>query len=43
MCKIWDKHRSETDSINYSIEIFYWSYLFSGKNVHRQKELFKTL
>ena len=43
--KIWDYNRSETDSINRSIEIFDWSYLFSGKNkVHEQVELFnKTL
>ena len=43
--KIWDYNRSETDSINRSIEIFDWSSLFSGKNVHEQEvELFnKTL
>ena len=42
--KIWDYNRSETDSINSSIEIFDWSYLFSGKNMHEQVELFsKTL
>ena len=42
--KIWDQNRSETDSINCSIEIFGWSYLFSDKNVHEQAELFdKTL
>ena len=29
--KIWDYNRSETDSVNHSIEIFDWSYLFSGK------------
>ena len=29
--KIWDLSRSETDSINRSIEIFDWSYLFSGR------------
>ena len=38
--KIWDYNRSETDSINCPIEIFYWSYLFSGKYVHEQLELF---
>ena len=38
--KISDYNRSETDSINRSIEIFDWSYLFSGKNVHEQVELF---
>ena len=42
--KIWDYNRSETDSINRSIEIFDWPSLFSGKNVHEQVELFnKTL
>ena len=42
--KIWDYNRSETDSINRSIEIFDWSSLFSGKNVHEQVEVFnKTL
>ena len=42
--KIWDYNRSETDLINHSIEIFDWSKLFSGKNVHEQVELFnKTL
>ena len=42
--KTWDYNRSETDSINPSVEIFDWSYLFSGKNVHGQVELFnKTL
>ena len=35
--KIWDYNRSETDSINGSIEIFDWFLnLFSGKNVHEQ-------
>ena len=43
ICKIWDYNRSETDSINCSIEIFDWSYLFSGKNVHEQVELFKKM
>ena len=38
--KIWDHNRSETDSINRSIQIFDWSYLFSRKNVHEQVELF---
>ena len=32
-----------TDSINRSIEIFYWSYLFSGKNMHEQVELFNKM
>ena len=42
--KIWDYNRSETDSIDRSIEMFDWSYLFSRKNVHEQVELFnKTL
>ena len=42
--KIWDYNRSETDSVNRSIEIFDWSHLFSDKNVHEQAELFnKTL
>ena len=42
--KIWDYNRTETDSINRSIEIFDQSYLISGKNVHEQVELFnKTL
>ena len=42
--KCWDYNRSETDSINRFIEMFDWSYLFSGKNVHEQVELFnKTL
>ena len=41
--KIWDYNRSVTDSINRSIEIFDWSYLFSGKNVHEQVELFKKM
>ena len=42
--RIWDYNRSDTDSINRSIEIFDWSYLFSGKNVNEQVELFnKTL
>ena len=42
--KIWDYNRSETYSINRSIEIFDWSYLFSSKNMHEQVELFnKTL
>ena len=42
--KIWDYNRSETYSINRSIEMFDWSYLFSGKNMHEQVELFnKTL
>ena len=42
--KIWDYNRSETNSVNRSIQIFDWSYLFSGKNVHEQVELFnKTL
>ena len=42
--KIWNYNRPETDSINCSIEIFDWSYLFSEKNVHEQVELFnKTL
>ena len=41
--KIWDYNRSETDSINCSIEVFYWSYLFSGKNVHEQVELFNKM
>ena len=42
--KIWDYNRSETDSVNRSIEIFDWPSLFSGKNVHEQVELFnKTL
>ena len=42
--KIWDYNRSETDSINHSIEIFDCYSLFSGKNVHEQVELFnKTL
>ena len=42
--KTWDYNRSETDSMNRSIQIFDWSYLFSGKNVHKQLELFnKTL
>ena len=42
--KIWDYNSSETDSVNRSIEIFDWSHLFSGKNVHEQVELFnKTL
>ena len=42
--KIWNYNRSETDSINRSIEMFDWSYSFSGKNVHEQVELFnKTL
>ena len=36
--------RSERDSINRSIEIFDWFYIFSGKDVHEQVELFnKTL
>ena len=44
ICKIWDYNRSETHSINRSIEIFDWSYLFSGRNVHEPVELFnKTL
>ena len=44
ICKIWDYNRSEIDSINRSIETFYWSYLFSGKSVHEQVERFnKTL
>ena len=37
--KIWDYDRSETDSLNRSIEILDWSSLFSGKNVHEQVEL----
>ena len=37
-------HRSDTDSINRSIESFDWSYLFSDKNMQEQIELFnKTL
>ena len=39
--KIWDYNRSETESVNCFIEIFDWSYLFSGKNVHEQVELTK--
>ena len=38
--KIWDYNRSATDSINRSIETFDRSYLFSGKNVYEQEELF---
>ena len=42
--KIWSCNRSETDSINYSIESYDWSYLFQCKNLHEQVELFsKTL
>ena len=37
--KIWDYNRSEIDSINRSIEIFDWSYLFLDKKVHEQVEL----
>ena len=38
--KIQDYNRSETDSINISIEIFG---LFSGDNVHEQVELFNKI
>ena len=38
--QFWDYNRSETDSTNHSIEFFYWSYLFSGKNGHEQVEFF---
>ena len=38
--KIWDYNRSETDSVNRSVKICDWSYLFSSKNVHKQVELF---
>ena len=41
--KIWHYNRSGTDSINRSIEMFDWSYLFSGKNVHEQVELFNKM
>ena len=42
--KMADSNRSDTDSINSSIEIFYQSCLFSGKDVHEQvKFLNKTL
>ena len=40
ICKSCDYNRSETDSINRSIEFFYWFYLFSGKNVHEQVKFF---
>ena len=37
--KNWDYNVSETDSINPFIESFDWSYLFSDKNGHEQKDL----
>ena len=41
--KIWDYNRPETDSINCSIEIFDWSYLFSCKNMYKQVEIFNKI
>ena len=38
--KIWGYNRSETDSINRSIESFDWSYLFSDKSAPEQEEIF---
>ena len=38
--KIWDYNGSKTYSINRSIEMFDWSYLFSGKNAQEQVEIF---
>ena len=36
--KIWDNNHAEIDLIHCFIESFYWSKLFSGKNVHGQNK-----